>query len=138
MPDLNVRYRRGAQRLEFNLATDGDGDTAMDEEESRAQHGFADYTLAPEKCVSCWPAGVVCRGDVVVRQRRRVDFASPKRCGDESCVHGGPYTERGALAFGIWSPSPYEIPALPNQLAPREPPGGSLAISSDRTQHGKD
>jgi hypothetical protein len=29
MPDLNVRYRRGAQRLEFNLATDGDGDAAM-------------------------------------------------------------------------------------------------------------
>jgi hypothetical protein len=37
--------------------TDGDGDTAMDEEESRAQHGFADYTLAPERCVSCRPDG---------------------------------------------------------------------------------
>jgi hypothetical protein len=36
----------------FDLATkltDEDGDTAMDEEESLAQHGFADYTLAPRE-----------------------------------------------------------------------------------------
>ena len=36
--------------IAFDLAiklTDEDGDTAMDEEESLAQHGFADYTLAP-------------------------------------------------------------------------------------------
>jgi hypothetical protein len=35
--------------IAFDLATkltDEDGDTAMDEEESLAQHGFADYTLA--------------------------------------------------------------------------------------------
>jgi hypothetical protein len=43
-----------------------------------------------------------------------------------------------ALAFAISPPSWYGIRASPNQLAPREPPGGSLAISSDRTQHGKD
>ena len=38
--------------IAFDLATkltDEDGDTAMDEEESLAQHGFADYTLAPER-----------------------------------------------------------------------------------------
>jgi hypothetical protein len=38
--------------IAFDLATkltDGDGDTAMDEEESLAQHGFADYTLAPRE-----------------------------------------------------------------------------------------
>ena len=35
-------------------------------------------------------------------------------------------------------PSRYEITASPNQLAPREPHGGSLATSSDRTQHGRD
>jgi hypothetical protein len=36
--------------IAFDLATkltDDDGDTAMDEEESLAEHGFADYTLAP-------------------------------------------------------------------------------------------
>ena len=36
--------------IAFDLATkltDEDGDTAMDEEESLAQHDFADYTLAP-------------------------------------------------------------------------------------------
>jgi len=36
--------------LRFDLAnklTDGDGDAAMNEEESLAQHGFADYTFAP-------------------------------------------------------------------------------------------
>jgi len=46
--------------IAFDLATkltDEDGDTAMDEEESLAQHGFADYTLAPERCVSCRPDG---------------------------------------------------------------------------------
>jgi hypothetical protein len=39
--------------IAFDLAaklTDGDGDTAMDEKEPLAQHGFADYTLAPETC----------------------------------------------------------------------------------------
>jgi hypothetical protein len=38
--------------IAFDLATkltDVDGDTAMDEEESLAQHGFADYTLARER-----------------------------------------------------------------------------------------
>jgi hypothetical protein len=38
--------------IAFDLATkltDEDGDTAMDEEESLAQHGFADYTLAPRE-----------------------------------------------------------------------------------------
>jgi hypothetical protein len=43
-----------------------------------------------------------------------------------------------ALLFAIWSPNPYEIPVSPNQSAPREPHGGPLAISSDRTQHGRD
>jgi hypothetical protein len=44
--------------IAFDLATkltDGDGDTAMDEEESLAQHGFADYTLAPRE--GFWPDG---------------------------------------------------------------------------------
>ena len=38
--------------IAFDLATkltDEEGDTAMDEEESLAQHGFADYTLAPRE-----------------------------------------------------------------------------------------
>ena len=38
--------------IAFDLATkltDEDGDTAMDEEESLARHGFADYTLAPRE-----------------------------------------------------------------------------------------
>jgi len=51
-----------AGRIAFDLATkltDGDGDTAMDEEESRAQNGFADYTLAPERCVFCRPDGLL-------------------------------------------------------------------------------
>jgi len=46
--------------IAFDLATkltDGDGDTAMDEDGSLAQHGFADYTLPPERCVSCRPTG---------------------------------------------------------------------------------
>jgi len=40
-------------RVVIDLATkltDGDGDAAMDEKESVAQHDFADYTLAPETC----------------------------------------------------------------------------------------
>jgi hypothetical protein len=41
--------------LRFDLATKlTDGDAAMNEEESLAQHGFVDYTLAPES-VSCRP-----------------------------------------------------------------------------------
>src|SRR6266581_2695641 len=38
--------------IAFDLATkltDDDGDTAMDEEESLVQHGFADYTPAPRE-----------------------------------------------------------------------------------------
>ena len=46
------------------------------------------------------------------------------------------YRIGGRLVFAIWSPN--EIPVSPNQSAPREPHEGSLAISSDRTQHGRD
>ena len=38
--------------MRFDLATkltDGDGDSGMNEEESLAQHGFADYTFAPRQ-----------------------------------------------------------------------------------------
>src|SRR5260370_21857808 len=56
--EFNVPCRRRRKVIAFDLATkltDGDGDTAMDEDPSLAQHGFADYTLAPERCVSCRP-----------------------------------------------------------------------------------
>src|SRR5216683_1748327 len=50
--EFNVRCRRRREVIAFDLATKltgSDGDTAMDEEESLAQHGFADYTLAPRE-----------------------------------------------------------------------------------------
>ena len=46
--------------IAFDLATkltDDDCDMATDEEESLAQHGFADYNLPPERYVSCRPDG---------------------------------------------------------------------------------
>jgi len=58
--EFNVRCRRRREVIAFDLATkltDGDGDTAMDEDGSLAQHGFADYNLPPERYVSCRPDG---------------------------------------------------------------------------------
>jgi hypothetical protein len=131
MPELNVQYRRGrGGRVQLRNQIDRRrwryGHAIMIR---LSRHGFADYTLVPEKCRSA--GGIT--------QRRRADFASPNGCCAKRAAFMGDLIP-GAVPWSVamWSLSPYEIPALPNQLAPREPPGGSLAIGSDRTQHGKD